>query len=233
MKFLIRRNMVQFLYFGKYFIGRKLGLIILTALILNSLSIATTFGDSVLNKNANPKDTAKRYFDSKNYTNSITWYKKASINNPNDMGIYEQIGRAYWELGNYEIALNWYKVCNKAEEKINEAEKSFRRNMRLNPKDAYNYSGLGWVYSKRRKPLEAIKWLKKAIRLAPNDSNIYASIGWIYAKENKYKEAIDWFKNAIQINPKNIGAYEGIAWAYIDSADYKNAFIWLNSAKKV
>ena len=216
----------------QYFSKRNIGKIILVIAILANLSVGVAFEDEVMGKNVNCKDIAKRYFDNHNYINAVTWYKKASINAPNDMSIYEQIGNAYWELRNYEIAFNWYKVCNKAEEKLSEADKIFRIKIKASPKDSSNYTGLSWVFLKQGKTGESIFWLKKAIKVNPRDSDIYRGLGWIYAKQKQYTKAIYWFKRAINMDPLNIPTYEGISWVYLEMGNHKQALYWLNEAKK-
>lgn len=179
------------------------------------------------------KDIAGKFLQQKDYTKAITWYKEALKGDPADEEIYVHLGEAYWELGNYEIAFNWYKVCNKAEEKLNAAEKIFWENIKVDPKNIFNYLGLSWVSSKRGKVAESISWLKRGMRVFPDDSNIYSSLGWIYLKQKDYPQAIIWFKKAIEINPHDVKTYEGISWVYVEKSDYKEALRWLNEAKKI
>ena len=82
------------LLFMRYFNKNSLKIILLFIAISVNLLFGNVLGEDSLDKHVNPKDIAKTYFERKEYTNAITRYKKASINNSNDMDIYEQIGRA-------------------------------------------------------------------------------------------------------------------------------------------
>ncbi|MFC1576270.1 tetratricopeptide repeat protein, partial [Candidatus Omnitrophota bacterium] len=142
------------------------------------------------------------------------------------------LGKAYWDMGNYEISIKWYKRARKSDQKLKEAAREFRRKIKQFPSDSSNYSGLAWVYIKQGRPGEAIKWYKKAIKADPEDSSSFAGIGWVYYKQGNLERAAEWFRKAIETDPRNDKSYEGLGWVLKDQGRYEEAVALLKQARK-
>ena len=75
--------------------------------------------------------------------------------------------------------------------------------IRLNPKYADAYNGLGAVYANRGEYDKAIADFNEAIRLDPKDAEVYFSGGTAYHDKGEYDAAIADYTEAIRFNPKD------------------------------
>ena len=114
---------------------------------------------------------------------AIVCFNKLLELDPNNKEAYYWRGNAYWQVSEYNSALNDY---NKA--------------ILLNPKKAEYYSGranVQGVFLGNYK--EAISDYSKAIKLEKNDGSFYESRADVYGKRKKYRKAIKDYTTAIDL----------------------------------
>jgi len=127
------------------------------------------------------------FFLNKNYNNSIEYYKKAMLINPESLSPYIGILKDYLYLGKYNKGI---KIGNLILEK-----------------DLYNYYGnfyLGYCLYYNKNFKNSIQITKKILKLYPNDINFLE----LYLKNmiatNNMKEARKTALKLITLNPTNI-----------------------------
>jgi tetratricopeptide (TPR) repeat protein len=89
----------------------------------------------------------------------------------------------------------------RSNQQYDEAIKSFKKCLGINPNAVECYAGIGGVYTDQEQYDEAIKWLKKGIDINPKAIECYEGMGFVYKAQQQYDEAIKWFKKAIALNP--------------------------------
>lgn len=154
---------------------------------------------------------------------------------------YRGRGRAYFELQNYQqaledctIALNlnpkdpvnynnrgvihfFMKEYDKALEDYNKAKD-------LDPFYADVYCNMGHVLYLKGKIEEAIESLFKALKLSPTRPEyVYNNLGAIYADKKQFRKALEYIGKAIEIDPKYAEPYLTLGLIYIYEGKTENA----------
>jgi tetratricopeptide (TPR) repeat protein len=131
--------------------------------------------------------------------------------------------RAQTMLG--EIAL--------AENDTDEAEKSFRRALELNPPAPRARAGLAEILLGGGKYAEAIAEAKAAIEAGDDRATVYALLGEAQALGGKYDEALASLNEALKREPKNAIALRRRAEVYLARNDLKAAIEDLRASAEV
>lgn len=97
--------------------------------------------------------------------------------------IHTQLGAAYFELGNFPVAL----------EELNEALKAD-----ANHAPAHNMLAL--LYMELREDALAQQSFDRALRLSPLDSDVHNNYGWFLCQRKRHEEGIKYFMSALK-NP--------------------------------
>lgn len=85
----------------------------------------------------------------------------------------------------FEYAVTYERSGNLAE-----AEKYFKKCLKLNPNNHLALNYIGYTWAERGEKLDqAEAYLKKAIQLDPKNAAYHDSIGWVYYQKGNYKEA--------------------------------------------
>jgi Flp pilus assembly protein TadD len=75
--------------------------------------------------------------------------------------------------------------------RYNDAEKSYQEALKLNPKEARAYLGLGRLYAAQNRADDAATAFKKAIEVKPKLAEAYFNLGMIYAATGKKDAALE------------------------------------------
>jgi tetratricopeptide (TPR) repeat protein len=133
--------------------------------------------------------------------------------NPNNADFYYHRGRAYFERGLY-----------------NEAIEDFTKAIKLKPDEAYIYWWRGRAYYEKRDYNEAVQDFTKAIKLKPDEADFYYwcggayyESGMAYFEKSLYNEAIECFTKAIELKPDMAYFYYWRGKAYYEKGDYGKA----------
>jgi tetratricopeptide (TPR) repeat protein len=174
------------------------------------------------------------------WQDELTFWQDVVRKNQRHPGALSNLAGAYFERGQIEKALQYYK-----------------RAIELCPDFAVSYNGLGSLYLKTGQPEKALNVLKKAVQLNPtyvdaiNNLGIaclatgaleaaltyfrrttelspyyykgYYNMGMVLIKKKELSKAIEALKKSIAINPSYIQAYLNLGIAYAMNGDLDKA----------
>lgn len=75
-----------------------------------------------------------------------------------------------------------------------EAEKYFKKALKMNPGASYIYSAMGNMYYKQGKLVDATKSYQMAVKTSPEDVTLLMNLGMVYYRRRAIKEAIEIFE---------------------------------------
>ena len=104
----------------------------------------------------------------------------------------------------------------------------FTTGLKIDPRAADCYLGLGRVYLEQAQPEEAIRWLMKGLDIHPEDCAFYDGIAQVYLRQRALDDALYWFKKGLAINPQNSRLCVGLGWLCREQKQYAEALMWFN-----
>jgi len=196
------------------------------------------------NESTWPYLAAMMYVQNKDYKKALELYKEANHKDASPV-IYRRISDCYFELGEYDEALNnvnqainmdstdlsniakkaniYYEMGN-AKAAISEWDKV----LTLQPEYGFGYYRRGWFKELVGDMDGALEDLSMAIVLDPEDSYAYVSRGDVYLKQGKKDLAEADFQKVIEIENKP-EKYECIHYAYQGLGQYEKAIEAMDS----
>jgi len=84
---------------------------------------------------------------------------------------------------------------------LDNAEKYYRRAIKLNPKYPEAVNNLGTVYYAKRSYRRAVNQYRNALRLSPNSASVLSNLGTAYFARKQYEEAMKTYEQAVAIDP--------------------------------
>lgn len=118
-----------------------------------------------------------------NFTKGVSCFKQGLKRWPDDMEL------------NFNLGL-FYFMRN---DKLDESEESFKKVLKLNPKNEKSLRFLSELYTRRNQFEDAKNTLTKAIEFYPARARFYTELGIILMREKQLKEAKNYFEKAIDI----------------------------------
>jgi tetratricopeptide (TPR) repeat protein len=103
---------------------------------------------------------------------------------------------------------------------LDEAEAFFRKVIRISPRLAAAYKGLGDVYIRQEDYEAAMENFHKAIDLDPNDVSIINSIAMTYVRIGKTEDGIKQYQAALRLEPENSLLIFNMGYAYERKGDF-------------
>jgi tetratricopeptide (TPR) repeat protein len=88
------------------------------------------------------------------------------------------------------------------------AEKYYRRAVKLNPKYAEALNNLGTIYYAKKSYRRAVNQYKSALRVAPNSASVFSNLGTAYFARKQYDNAMKAYQQAVALDP-NIFEQQG------------------------
>ena len=82
--------------------------------------------------------------------------------------------------------------------RLDEAERDFRRVIAVNPRVGAAYANLGVVYMRRKQWAKALEALRTAEHLLPRVPGVRLNIGLVYFRQNEFLNAIPLFESVIR-----------------------------------
>ncbi|MGI9533885.1 MAG: tetratricopeptide repeat protein, partial [Thermodesulfobacteriota bacterium] len=146
---------------------------------------------------------------------AIRLFEESIKKNPEDDQAYNKLGNAYYDSGQYKLALEQYKI---AWEKSNGKASEW-----------IYISNIGDAYSRLLNYEEAIKHYEKALNINPKDDLINNSLGNAYSLTGNNDKAIDFYQKAISINPKPV-YYTNIGDVYRIQGDHSKAKLFYSES---
>jgi tetratricopeptide (TPR) repeat protein len=188
-------------------------------------SIGTTNRDAILSY-----EQGNKFFNVKDYTKSIIYYKNATIFDPNWAAPLIKEGNAYYELGNFTLALESYDKALVLLGNLDEQIKSLNK---ISAPKPYWYSiwfDKGETLVKLKKFDEAISLYDKLISLDPSWANPWNSKGWALQNQGKSEEAVSAFDKATKLSPTWAKPWNSKGWALYKTGKFEEALTSFDKA---
>lgn len=109
------------------------------------------------------------------------------------------------------------------EEDYTASEYFFKKTIRLSPKLAQAYKGLGRLYMIQEDYDSAMKNFEKSLDLDEQDVSTLNSLGMTYVKLGKYQEGIDKYQAALKIRPNDHRILFNLGYAKEKVNDFESA----------
>ncbi len=125
----------------------------------------------------------------KDYKNALTYAKKSLDLKPNDIDTMTLLGNIYFEVSQYEDAVDIY-----------------HRVLKISPENPPVLFNMAAALLKTGDEFAAVEYLKKAAtfdRIGSVAHRAYGKLGTIYMKRNDYKRAEEMLKQAVNIRPSD------------------------------
>ena len=119
------------------------------------------------------------------------------------------------------------------EKKYKESALEFEKALKINPKLAEGYYGLGYVYTSTKNYPEAITYFNKALEVSPNYAEAYVGSAYIYSILGDYDKAIEYYQKALKIKKDNLEVYNGLGFSYASLGKNKEAIEYFKEAIKI
>ncbi len=153
------------------------------------------------------------------FSKSIEAAQKSLEYNPDNIDLYQYIGPAYYQMKEYDKALDVY---NMALAKIDSTDVNLRSTI---------YGGIGDVYFVQGDTLKAFNTYDKALELNPANVSVMNNYAYFLAESGKNLEKAERLSGmAVKASPKNPSFLDTYAWIYFRKGDYKLAKVYIESA---
>ncbi len=107
--------------------------------------------------------------------------------------------------------------------KLANAERAYKRAIKINPDFVEAYNNLGNVLLDRGQPKEAFNSFRKANKLLPNNPNLLLSLGNTLHSQGEIEKAIGWYNKAIIQDPGLVGTHVNLGNAFRDLGRFGEA----------
>jgi tetratricopeptide (TPR) repeat protein len=104
-----------------------------------------------------------------------------------------------------------------------EAEASFSKAVKFDPKDADAYVQLGHVYQRLQRYGDAVTAYRQATTLRPDNLEAFLSLGDASMRVRDYAGATNAYRTATELDPKNPEAFKSLGIAYRADKKYPDA----------
>ena len=92
---------------------------------------------------------------------------------------------------------------------LQNAEKYYRRAVKLNPKYSEAINNLGTVYYAKKSYRRAITQYDRALRFTPSSASILSNLGTAYFARKQYEDAMKTYEQAVAIDPEVFDQHSG------------------------
>jgi len=106
------------------------------------------------------------------------------------------------EAGKNAIITNKIGIAYHQLQDLQNAEKYYRRAVKLNPKYPEAVNNLGTVYYAKKSYRRAINQYKEALRIRPDSASVLSNLGTAYLARKQDDEAMKAYDQAFAINPE-------------------------------
>jgi len=125
-----------------------------------------------------------------------------------------------------------------SQNRLDEAERDFRRVIAVNPKLGAAYANLGVVYMRRKQWAKALEALRAAEHLMPQVAGVRLNIGLVYFRQSEFLKAIPIFESVVRDQPNSAQPQHLLGLCYFFTerwADAANTLepLWSNSSEQL
>lgn len=143
------------------------------------------------------------YNNQKAYHKAIVSYQKTTNLRANDYDAYNNIGLAYYNLGDNKKAHEFYQKA-----------------IDINPDFYISYYNIGLIYYNTAQYDKAIENYQKAMTINPDYSNVIYNLALAYVAKKDYDQAISCLNKPTFINQNKKEAYYNIGLIYNEKKDF-------------
>jgi tetratricopeptide (TPR) repeat protein len=118
---------------------------------------------------------------SEKYNKIIDSIKKELESDPENYRLFFKLGNAYKNMGN-----------------IDDAEKSYKQALLIQPEYIPAINNLGLVHIQRKEDDKALFLFKKIIEIQPDSVMAYYNLACISSKQNNIEAAVQWLQKAVE-----------------------------------
>lgn len=168
--------------------------------------------------------SAATYMRNTLWMDNVSLWRDVVKKSPNLYRGYTNLGKAYYEKGDYKKAFemfervvalrpshfeaynnrgNAYNSLGRLEEAVADYDKAIA----LNPSNFVAYNNRGNIFNSTGQFDKAVADYDKAIALNPSDSALYANRGNIFNRTGQFDKAIEDYSKAAALNPSDHKAY--------------------------
>lgn len=144
------------------------------------------------------------YTQAKQFDKALTCLQKAISIKPSNYYI-ENIGRMYFEKGDFEKAVEIYEIL-----------------VKYNPNNYDDIFHLAMSYKNNSQMEQAKETYLKAIKLAPEKTEAYFNLAYLYFNDNDPQGAIKCFKKVLEYKPDDWETTYFLGLAYMQCKNYKD-----------
>jgi tetratricopeptide (TPR) repeat protein len=167
--------------------------LILACLLMVSQAIAQAH--SGFDQEPTLKQKAEIYLYRNEFSESISYYKKAIEKDKTDAYLFRGLAQAFNRSG-----------------KTDEGTDIFNQYLQTSPPNALY--GLGYLHYLMKEEEQSQTFLREAIKMNPQHTLAMNNLGAILSEENVFEEALSFVKRAISINPKEGMFYRNLQIIY-------------------
>jgi tetratricopeptide (TPR) repeat protein len=109
------------------------------------------------------------------------------------------------------------------DDKLEEAEKIFKKGLKVSPESSDLLLSLGDVYLLSGRNEEALPIYKKLSNIRKEDSEVYMRLGAIYDELGKTEKAIEAYEKTLELDPENEKVYMLLGIDYAQAGDDQKA----------
>ena len=184
---------------------------------------------------------AQGYYRDGKFSEAIASYQEVLKIQPDNIGIYLQLGNVYHQLGNLAKAIEFYQQALAIEPNYAHAYRNlavvyglqgnypqqrecYQQLTKIEPQNSLNCLNLGKLWQKSGYLSKAIKSYQQAIELQPNNADAHSSLGVASNLRGHLTKAIACYRTAIKLKPDNAYSYyHHLANVYKNRGDISQA----------
>jgi len=190
----------------------------------------------------------------KRYENLINAAKKIIAKDGRDCTAHYLLGKAYYAMENFDMALIEYKtvnmlgkydsICQEPEfrkemaelfikfDQKEEALKEYLLLIKLEPLSPQNYYQSGYLFEQRDRSNKAISFYRKTVELDNRHSDAHYRLGYILFRDKKHLEAKSELELALRNDANNYGAHFYMGRIKKDAHDFSGALLHFENSMK-
>ena len=166
----------------------------------------------------------------RDWKDSFSLWSETAKRVPNSPGVHSNLGRAYFDNGMPEEAVNEFKTAIKLDPKaylahynlgfayeqkglFQKAIQEYKITININPKYTNAHFNLGNIYARNGQLDNAARAYRSTLEIDPKDTTARNNLGVIYARQGKLNQAISQWERILEIEPANQEVQENISKA--------------------
>jgi len=159
---------------------------------------------------------ATSFYEDGKYSTALELFQKFLEENPTIFQVGINIGNCYREMGDYEKAIEEYKI-------VLADFKAKNPNLQGNEEVAIVLTNIGETYILMDDVEKGTPFLEEALKIFPNDNALAYNVAEIFFKRGQIDKAIEYYSLSSQIKPDWPRAYLRKGYALLNKADYNGA----------